>query len=131
MKWYYPLFILILFLAPSCAVTSTAPVKVDVVLAHLGDVHAFDMYSAMVNLKLQALSNKGHLKDKKLHQKLKNYNDAVYAYYTRAFVLLAAGDIEGYRENLDKAWSISQAMEKIADKIYSKIKDTTKEGQGL
>ncbi len=131
MKWYYPLFILILFLAPSCAVTSTAPVKVEVVLAHLGDVHAFDVYSTMVNLKLQALSNKGHLKDKELLQKLKNYNDAVYAYYTRAFVLLAAGDIEGYKENLDKAWSISQAMEKIADEIYVEIKDSKTEGRGL
>lgn len=129
MKWYYPLFILILFLVPSCAVTSIAPT--EVVLAHLGDVHAFDMYSTMVNLKLQALSSKGHLKDKELLLKLKDYNDAVYAYYTRAFVLLAAGDVKGYKRNLDKAWGISQAMEKIADDIYAEIKDSKMEGQGL
>ena len=127
MKWYYPLFILILFLAPSCSVTSIAPV--GVVLVHLGDVHAFDTYSSMVNSKLHALSNKGHLKDKELLLKIKDYNDAIYAYYTRAYVLLAAGDIEGYKGNLDKAWAISQAMEKIADEIYAKI--STMEGQGL
>ena len=129
MKWYYPLFILILFLAPSCAVTLIAPA--EVVLAHLGDVHAFDTYSSMVNSKLHVLNSKGHLKDRKLALKIKKYHDTVYAYYTRAFVLLAAGDIEGYKENLDKAWAISQALEKIADEIYAEIKDSKMEGQGL
>ena len=129
MKWFYPLFILILFLVPSCSVTSIAPV--EVVLVHLVDVHAFDVYSNMVNRKLQTLSNKGHLKDKEILLKLKRYNDAIYAYYTRAFVLLAAGDIKSYKENLDKAWAISQAMEKIADKIYVEVKESKMKGQGL
>ena len=128
MKWYYPLFALaLLFFVPSCSTVSTAPT--EVVLAHLSDVHVFDHYSNMVNSKLQALSQAGHLKDRDLLQKIKNYHDAIYAFYTKAFILLADGDIKGYNLNLDRCWGLSQALEKIANDILAKVHK--EKGQGL
>jgi len=128
LKWYYPLFILILFLAPSCTVTSIAPA--EVVLTHLGVVHEYDGYSSYVAAKVVALSQKGYLKDVELRKKINSYNDASYAYYTRAFVLLASGDIVGYKESIDKAWDMTEAIDEMMNGIIADISEE-KKGQGL
>ncbi len=128
MKCLYPLIaLLVLLIVSSCSLSQTT--STDTVLRNLGDVHEYDSYNNYVNAKVTALSRDKYLEDKELRQKLNNYNDASYAYYTRAFVLLAGGDIAGYKENIGKAWEMIEAIDVLMNEIIANIPE--KKGRGL
>ena len=128
MKCLYPLIALfVLLIVSSCSLSQTT--STDIVLRNLGDVQEYDSYSNYVLAKVTALSRKKYLEDEGLRQKLNNYNDASYAYYTRAFVLLAGGDIVGYEENIAKAWEMTEAVDELMNEIIADIPE--KKGQGL
>jgi len=131
LKWYYLLFALILlFFVPSCSASRIA--SSEVVISHLGDIQEYDRYDTYVTRKLIGLSIKKLLEGAALKQELHNYDDAAYAYYSRAYVLLASGDVAGYKENLDKAWDMLEELESLLDEIALKAKpELKKEGQGL
>lgn len=128
MKYLYSLIALfVLFIVSSCSLSQTT--STDTVLHNLGVAQEYDTYSNYVSAKVISLSSRKYLGDKGLRQKLNNYNDASYAYYTRAFILLAGGDIAGYEENIAKAWEMTEAMDELMNEIIANIPE--KKGQGL